>query len=80
MNKRRQKHPEVVTLWRMTRATHEQFLALGRAAAEAQPYSPEYHEALDQLRSLPGYPGGHTPGEGNILQAVVVDTPQVTVH
>jgi len=68
------------TNWRMSKATHAKFLEYGQAAELAEPYSPEYHEALDNLRSLPGYPAGHTVGEGNTLQAIVVDNPTVTVH
>lgn len=64
----------------MTEKVYEDYLRFGRIAADAEPYSAEYHEALDQLQSLPGWPVEGSLGPDEILQPIVVDNVQSVVH
>ena len=68
-------------VWRMTEKTHRMYVAYYHALINAEPFSEGYHEALDGLQSLPGFPlgyGGHS--EDRHLQPEIIDAPTVSVH
>ena len=66
--------------WRMSPATYKRYLEYGLAAFDADPYSDEYHEALDNLRSLPGYPIDYDPQGNEVIQPVVWQETLGVVH
>ncbi len=62
---------EKLIQWRMSPGTYKLYLEYGLAAFDADPYSDEYHLALDNLKSLPGYPLDYDPQGNETLFPVV---------
>jgi len=78
--KRKKSNPNVV-LWRMTEKTYNMYSAYYRVLIDAEPFSEEYHEALDGIQSLPNYPvgfGGHD--EHRELIPKLIDPIQASVN
>jgi len=78
---KRRKPPKLKSIiWRMSPDTYLEYLELGATAYEAEPYSEEYHTALEQLRRLPGYPLEFDLTPGEELVPEVVEPDWVVVH
>lgn len=67
-------------IWRMDKITYDKYLEYALELYEAEPFSSSYHEALDALKSLPGYPLEYNMNPGEVLVPDVVDTPRVVVQ
>ncbi len=76
----KQKNRPIVP-WRLSRRNYNMAKALGHVLEAAVPFSEEYEVALDELKSIPGFPMGYGgPMENGILQIEVIDMPTVSVH
>ena len=64
----------------MSPETYLDYLEIGATAYEAEPYSEEYHTALDELRHLPGYPLEYDMTAGEVLMPEVVEPVWGVVH
>ena len=66
--------------WKMSPETFLEYLRIGATMFQAEPFSEEYREAVDELRNLPGYPLEYEMHEGETLQPVIVTPAFSVVH
>jgi hypothetical protein len=57
--------------WRVTQEVEDQIKYWGTLAQEATYLSPEWYEATEAIKNLPGYPLAYNPEDGEVL---VIDT------
>jgi len=66
-------------VWRMTAKTYVLYLSFGEVASASEPGSDQHKEAIEGLKSLPGYPLD-ADGDDDILWIPeVIDQPTVSV-
>lgn len=59
--------------WRVPVEIADQIKHWFQRGAEAEYLSPEWYEATEAIKSLPGYPLSYDPDEGDVLVLDIID-------
>lgn len=73
-------YTEKKVIWNMSKATFDEYLKCAIRLGDAEPYSDDYHEAMEDLMSLPGYPLEYEMRPGEVLQPRIAETTKSVVH
>ena len=68
--------------WRMTKEILAEYQTIAVLAGNSEYLSDDWHQAMEALKSLPGYPleASATLDDGELLQPILVDNPFSVVH
>ncbi len=59
--------------WRVPADIADEIKLWFQRGAEAEYLSPEWYEATEAIKSLPGYPLGYAPDDGDVLVLDIID-------